>query len=72
MGDHKKKHLKQADGGAKQLPLEESRIIIRPDGEVVIENLSATLADAVEAMDPETLEVSCRLNRSQASVETEE
>ena len=35
-------------------PLEDSRIVIRPDGEVVIENLSELLAEVASELDPET------------------
>jgi hypothetical protein len=69
VGDRKKENLKQDIERENQLPLEESRIIIRADGEVVIENLTVTLADAIEAMEPETTEVSCRLQRVQPEVD---
>jgi hypothetical protein len=34
-------------------PREETRIVIRPDGEVVIENLSELLAEVALELDPE-------------------
>jgi hypothetical protein len=41
-------------------PREETRIVIRPDGEVVIENLSALLAEVAEELDPDG-EIACRV-----------
>jgi hypothetical protein len=43
-----------------RLPLEESRIIIRPDGEVVIENLSEALAEVALSLDPDA-DLACEL-----------
>ena len=44
-----------------ELPKEESRIIIRPNGEVVIENLSELLAEVAAELDPDDLELVCLL-----------
>ena len=41
-------------------PTEESRIVIRPDGEVVIENLSELLAEVAVELDPDT-DLACRI-----------
>ena len=41
------------DPPPKAEPREETRIIIRPDGEVVIENLSELLAEVAVELDPE-------------------
>lgn len=46
------------------LPKEESRIIIRPNGEVVIENLSELLAEVAAELDPDDLELVCLLEDS--------
>ncbi len=45
---------------APALPLEESRIVIRADGEVVIENLSETLVEVALSLDPDA-ELACEL-----------
>jgi hypothetical protein len=42
-------------------PVEESRIVIRPNGEVVIENLSEALAEVAIELDPEG-DLACRLD----------
>lgn len=47
--------------GAQPTPQEESRIVIRPDGEVVIENLSELLAEVALTLDPEDADLTCRL-----------
>ena len=47
-------------------PEQESRIFIRPDGEVVIENLSAALAEVALELDPES-EIACRLPNTQTA-----
>jgi hypothetical protein len=52
-------------------PVEESRIIIRADGQVIIENLSALLAEVASALDPEA-ELACRLEFAMGSVEDDE
>lgn len=39
--------------------LEQSRIVIRPGGEVVIENLTADLLDVAYELDPENPGVTC-------------
>lgn len=43
-----------------RVPLEESRIVIRPDGEVVIENLSEALAEVALSLDPDA-DLACEL-----------
>lgn len=43
-------------------PDEESRIVIRSDGTVVIENLTETLAEVAVALNPEDIDLSCRLD----------
>ncbi|MCA9561847.1 MAG: hypothetical protein KC561_00090 [Myxococcales bacterium] len=48
----------QADESA---PVEESRIVVRPNGEVVIENLSELLLEVAEELDPEMQELLCML-----------
>jgi len=45
-----------------EFPEEESRIVIRNDGTVVIENLTETLAEVAVALNPEDADLSCRLD----------
>lgn len=47
------------------LPTEQSRIIIKPGGEVIIENLSMSLLELAELLDPDA-KLSCRLPSPQA------
>lgn len=42
--------------------LEESRIVIRPGGQVVIENLTAGLLDVAYTLDPDNPGVQCRVD----------
>lgn len=44
--------------------IEESRIIIRPNGHVVIENLSELLAEVAVELNPDDLELVCLLEES--------
>ncbi|MBN1945073.1 MAG: hypothetical protein JW797_05320 [Bradymonadales bacterium] len=54
------------------LPLEESRIIIRPDGEIVIEHLSELLAEVALQLDPDSESLQCRLDLGRGEKEDEE
>ena len=47
---------------AQTVPTEESRIVIRPDGEVVIENLSESLAEVALELDPDAEAMACRID----------
>ena len=46
--------------------LEESRIVIRPGGEVVIENMTLDLLEVAFELDPDNPGVSCRIDGSDA------
>jgi hypothetical protein len=49
-----------------KLPIEESRIVIRPDGEVVIENLSERLVDVALELDPDA-DLACDVEDAETS-----
>lgn len=53
-----------SDRAEDSVPAEESRIVIRPGGEVVFENLSELLAEVALELDPETRELVCRLEQA--------
>jgi len=52
--------------------LEESRIVIRPGGEVVIENLTADLLDVAYELDPDNPGIQCRVDATDGPDETED
>lgn len=54
-----------------ETPSEESRIVIRPDGQVVIENLSALLAEVATSLDPDA-ELACRLELDEPRSNTDD
>lgn len=49
-----------------KLPIEESRIVIRPDGQVVIENLSERLVDVALELDPDA-DLACDVEDAETS-----
>ena len=60
-----------ASATPEEQPLEESRIIIRPGGEVVIENLSERLVEVALELDPES-DLTCRLPTAGQSAKTQQ
>lgn len=64
--------LESLDDDALRKLLEESRIVIRPGGEVIIENLTAGLLDVAYTLDPENPGIQCRVEATGTDDDSED
>lgn len=59
------------DRGEKTLPAEQTRIIIRPGGEVVIENLSEEMLELALELGADDESLTCRLDPTDSATDKE-